>query len=223
MTAASTTPAPQAARRTQISWLAAGVLTALICAAPATRADGADVPGPEEVIETISRHIAAGALERDSTSVADPQHQFELMARVTAPHTDYDHMARLVLEDGWTRATPTQQQRFVAAFRAFLLWTFAHHVADHAGARTVVLTPADSGADQIARVKSVVSPAGGRTLSLDYRLHRVDGRWKLFDVSVDGVSLITMYRFTFARQLATRGLDGLIDLLNSRNRAQRDA
>jgi len=223
MTTARAVSIPQDTHRNLTSLLAVGVLGVLICAAPTSRADGGDAQRPEEVIEAINRHIAAGALDSGGSASADATRRLELMAQATAPHTDFHHMARLVLEDGWERATPGQQQRFVSAFRAFLLWTFYRHAADNPGARTVVLSTAPNASDRVAVVKGVMRSGGGGRLSLVYRLRRVDNRWKLFDVSIDGLSLITLYRNTFARPLAMRGLDGLIEVLNTRNQSQRDA
>lgn len=221
----SSSPARQSPYRTRQSsptLFSVVALTLLLGAASTSRADGTSVPGPQEVVENISKRIAAGVIEQGEIPREGPGRQIQLMEEVTAQNTDFAHMARLVLGSGWARATPDQQRQFVAAFRAFLIRTFAHHVADHAGARTVVSAPRTSASGRIALVRSVVRPVSGQKTDMDYRLRIVDGRWKLFDVSISGVSLITIYRSSFATKIATLGLDGLIEQLTTQNQQLQD-
>ena len=173
---------------------------------------------PVQVVTCISRDIADGLAARAEGELADTRKRLAIIEEAAAPHTDFPYMAELVLGDAWHAASPQEQERFVEAFSSMLLWTFSEHVARHAGERVTFEPVKGEPPEGIAIVRTRIKPAMGHGLLVDYRLRARDGRWRLFDVSVDGMSVVTLFQSSFQAEARRLGLDRLTRELVARNR-----
>ena len=127
-------------------------------------------------------------------------------------------MSRLVLARNWRGATQQQRQRFVEEFRQLLVRTYGSSLSKYSGQEVRYPPMQSSGADDDrVTVQTEILQSGGPSIPLDYRLHRTDSGWKVYDVTVDGASLVLNYRSQFASEIARHGLDGLIQRLAERN------
>jgi phospholipid transport system substrate-binding protein len=136
------------------------------------------------------------------------------------PYFDFTEMTRLAVGRPWREATPEQQKKLEDGFRTLLVNTYTSALTRTVTAdKTVEVKPLQAGAnDKDVTVRSVVKGGGGQPLEIDYRMTKKDPDWKVVDVIVENVSLVTTYRSTFAQEVQQGGIDGLIRSLEQKNR-----
>ncbi len=183
-----------------------------------TAAAGAD-SGPDALIKTTTDEVLAVIKQ-----TSDPQKLVQVAQTKVLPHFDFQRMTRLAVGRGWATASPQQQQALEKEFRELLVRTYTHALATGKGKdATVTVTPLRTGAgDNEATVKTQVRTAGEKPIPIDYQMENTPSGWKIFDVAVDGISLVTNYRESFAAEISKSGIDGLLKLLTAKNRT-RDA
>ncbi len=177
--------------------------------------------GPEQAQEVV-RQTADKVLERvrqDRDRLRqDRQRLHNLVDELIIPHFDFPRMSRWVLGKHWRRADKVQRQRFVSEFRELLIRTYATALLEYSN-QTIEYLPvhAKAGAKSVT-IRTVVKRPAGASIPIEYKLHQGKTGWKVFDISVDGVSLIATYRSSFASQIRSLGVDGLIEQLAKKNR-----
>jgi phospholipid transport system substrate-binding protein len=180
---------------------------------------GADpMPSPVKLVEDTTQRMM-GVLRADHDSLKQhPERLYALVESIVLPHFDFARMSRLVLGRYWRTATAEQRQRFTEAFRALLVRTYAVSLLDYTDQKiTVGPLRAAPGATDVM-VHSEVEQPGALPVPIDYRMNLEGGEWKVYDVTVSGVSLVTNYRSSFATEIQKSGLDHLITTIASRNR-----
>ena len=136
------------------------------------------------------------------------------------PRFDFKQMTQLAVGPAWHKANPEQQQALENGFRALLVNTYTGSLSLTAGGdRTVEVKPARQSGDKDTIVKTLVTQSGRPPISIDYRMENNPDGWKVYDVLVEGVSLVTTYRGTFSEEIRHSGIDGLIKMLETKNRA----
>ncbi len=147
----------------------------------------------------------------------DPNSIYNLLNQIVAPHFDFDATARLVLGHYWRAANPQQQQRFIEEFRTHLVHFYAVSLAKYKDQK-IDYKPlhAPAAADEVV-VNTEVQQQNGLPIPIDYRMHLKDGDWKVYDITIDGVSLVTSNRSNFAAEIQQGGIDTLTDRLAQRN------
>lgn len=135
------------------------------------------------------------------------------------PNFNFDRVSRLVLGKNWTKATPEQKTAFQGEFRSLLLRTYAtalskykNQVIEYKPLRMV------DGANT-ATVKTQILQPGGQPIAVDYTLAKETEAWKVYDIVIEGVSLVTNYRGQFSTEVRQNGLDSLIKKLADKNAA----
>jgi phospholipid transport system substrate-binding protein len=182
---------------------------------------------PIAILEQASdRMLEALKTERQAFR-EEPSRLFDLVERELLPYVDEEAMARMVLGAHWRKATPAQQQRFVKEFRTFLIRFYVSALLDDPARIDQMLANSDNlirfipnpGEDdgKRARVRAEVTPVSGPRIPVSFSLFYKDGAWKVYDVNVDGISIVITYRNNFAQQIARMGLDGLITDMAQRN------
>ena len=141
----------------------------------------------------------------------------QLAEEIVLPHFDFERMTRLAVGRPWQDADQVQRDALVRAFRRLLVNTYS--VALDSGGkpadRLEVKAPQGSG-DQVT-VQSIAHSSGRAPVVVDYRLAKAADAWKVYDVEVEGVSLVQTYRSTFSAEIARSGIDGLIKVLEGRS------
>ncbi len=183
---------------------------------------------PERILAQATDEMITALRQEREMVQAEPTHLFDLVDRVLSPHIDFPRMSRWVLGRYWQQATPDQQQRFMASFRLLLVRFYTSALLedpqrlDNLIARAdglITYLPTDIPADaETVPVRSEVHMPNGQVVPVHFQMHRKDGEWKVFDVSVEGVSVVTNYRSSFASEIQQHGLDRLIEQLDERNR-----
>lgn len=201
--------------------LLAGLGALCLLGGAAQPAGAGGVEGAARLVEETSERLFTAVRQETSAVAADPARASALVDEIVSPQVDYRRVARSTLGRHWRDASPEQQERLVAELRTLLVRSYAGTVVEHAGADVEYLPARASAAGDEAAVPTKVSRASGPPLRIDYRLHRTNGEWKLFDVVVGGASLVTTHRHSFSERIAQGGIEGLIRSLADKNATTR--
>lgn len=143
---------------------------------------------------------------------------FDLVAKHIDPVVDLERSARWILGKHWRKATPDQRKRFVEEFRKMLIRTYAIAVAENPNVDIEYLPVKRTKRPHEAIVETRIPQPTSPPIAIDYRLHGDDKGWKLFDVTIEGVSLVRTYRSSFSPRVRKNGLDALIEDMAEKNR-----
>lgn len=184
----------------------------LTIVAPVAQAGSQD---PEQIVKSTTEQVL-GALRQDGVR-EDPERVYGIIEQMILPHFDFRRMSQWVLGKNWRQANPEEQVRFVDEFRKLLVRTYSTALMEYSD-QEITYLPSHAAPDgDTATVKTRVNQNGGPPIPIDYRLYQRDGDWKVFDVAIDGISLVANYRTTFNQEISTNGFAGLIERLASRN------
>ncbi len=138
---------------------------------------------------------------------------YELVEAKVLPNFDFNRMTQLAIGKHWASASAQQKQALVREFRNLLVRTYATSLTAFSN-QSVEFKPFSMkpGEDDVT-VKSEVKQPGGQAIPIDYSMYRTAFGWKVYDVNIDGVSLVTNYRASFSNTIRQSGIDGLIKLL----------
>ncbi len=164
----------------------------------------------DEVARIVSEDKEIKAGNRDKIN--------QLVETKVVPYFDFKEMAQLAVGKHWSKATPEQREKIVDEFRTLLVRTYAGAIASIAEYKINFKPQRMQPNDNEVTVRSEVLKPGAPPITLDYRMKKQDGSWKVFDVLVDQASLVTTYRGSFNSNVRKGGIDGLIAALVSRNR-----
>lgn len=144
----------------------------------------------------------------------------EVVEKKVLPHFDFQAMTRLAVGRHWRDASPTQQQSLENAFRGLLVTTYTQALSQSATPdQSVEVRPlAVKPADDDVTIKTFVKDPSRKPLAIDYRLAKATNGWKVYDVVVENLSLVTNYRSSFNTEIGKAGIDGLIKALEAKNR-----
>lgn len=142
---------------------------------------------------------------------------YELVDAKILPHFDFTAMAKLAVARNWNKATPAQQDQLVEEFRTMLVRTYAAAIAGVSEYRIDFKPLRMSASDTDVTVNSEVVKPGAPPITIDYRMEKQRDGWKVYDVLVEGASLVTVYRNSFNSEVRRNGIDGLIQTLARRN------
>ncbi|MCL5668457.1 MAG: ABC transporter substrate-binding protein [Gammaproteobacteria bacterium] len=148
----------------------------------------------------------------------DPQLLYRLVDEIVLPHFDFEKMSSWVIGKHWRSATDEQKTRFVQEFRSLLVRTYAVALYEYTDQQVVYLPSRSDPAARETTVKTEVRQSGGAPpISINYDLYFKDNAWKVYDVTIEGTSLVTNYRSNYASEIRQHGLDSLIAKLAARN------
>jgi len=191
-------------------------MVALLMIVPFLAAAEANI-GPNELVkktaETIIQQIKLEQTQIDE----NPEYLFKLVDAVVLPHFDFEKMSKWVLGKHWRKADSAQREQFVDEFRQLLVRTYAKALVDNVD-QPVEYLPlrAKQGASDVT-VNTEIPQDGGFPIPINYSMYQTDNGWKVYDVDIDGISLVANYRTSFASEIRRSGIDGLIDKLASRS------
>ena len=171
-----------------------------------------------QLVVNVSNQVIQELKKYPDMEQRDPNAIYKLLNRIVAPHFDFDATAKLVLGHYWRDANPQQRLRFIQEFRTHLVQFYAVSLAKYKD-QTIDYKPqrAPADADEVV-VNTEVQQQNGPPIPIDYRLHLKDGDWMVYDVTVDGVSMVTSNRSSFAAEIRQGGIDALTGRLAQRNR-----
>ena len=177
----------------------------------------AEVIAPDALIKnTVQEVIAIIKVDKDIQS-GDQKKIIALVDAKVLPNFDFSRMTQLAVGKYWRTATPEQKQSLVTEFRNMLVRTYTKVFTVYRD-QTVEVKPVKMATDDTeVTVKTVISKPGSQPILVDYEMKKADSGWKVYDISIDGVSMVMSYRGTFATQIQDSGIDGLIKTLSVKN------
>ena len=175
---------------------------------------------PDALVKTVADDVLQTLRTDKGLQGGDVGKAMDLVETKILPHFNFESMtADTVGKANWRGATPVQKQRLVSEFKTLLVRTYATSLTSYKSQvvrfKPLKLDPADT----TALVKSEILQPGGQPIQADYLMDKGDQGWKVVDVRFAGISLAANYRTTFAQEMASGGVDGLIDYLANRNKS----
>jgi phospholipid transport system substrate-binding protein len=193
------------------AWLTAAMLGLSFCLAHAQASKAPDV-----LIKEVSTDVLDSVRADKSIKQGDVQKIIALVDQKVMPHVDFQRMTSASVGRYWREATPEQQKQLQDQFKILLVRTYSGALAQVQD-QTVELKPSRSNPDDKEVVVRTEVKGRGDPIQLDYRLEQTPNGWKIYDVNVLGVWLVQSYRSSFAQEIGTNGVDGLIKKLTERN------
>ena len=194
------------------------VMLLLTCSAALALAQTPDT-APDVLVKTVANEVLQIIRSDKDLQAGNNKKAVELIEAKVLPHFNFLHMTQLAVGRDWRNASAAQQKQLADEFHTLLVRTYAKALTEYRN-QTIVFKPFKmNAADSDAKVRSQVSQAGGKPIPLDYFLEKLAAGWKVYDIEVDGISLVINYRESFATEVRNGGIDGLIKTLQGKNRA----
>ena len=191
------------------------VLLAWAIAAPAALAQDL---APDALLRTVAVDVIGKINQDPELQAAGSAKMAALVETRVVPLFDFVQMTQLAMGRNWRLATPEQQKALTEEFRMLLVRTYSSALADYRGEAIDFKQLRAAPPDTDVTVRSEVKQPGKERVTMDYRMEKTSEGWKIYDVKVAGVCLVTTYRDVFAERVREGGVDGLIKYLAAENR-----
>ncbi len=175
------------------------------------------IESPSVLLERTSLQVIKILKDDHELLKKEPERVYKIIDNYILPHLDEVTMAKLALGKNWRKASREQKRAFVEEFRNLLVRTYSKSLIEFSDQEInffpVKLPP---GTDRTS-VKAVVIQPGGPSIPMAYRVRIKNNAWKVYDIKIDGISLVTSYRGTFTQEIRKSGMDGLLKYLRDKN------
>lgn len=175
------------------------------------------VSAPQELVMKTTDLVLAEIQSKKQELSDNPGRIYPLVEDILLPRFDFTQISRLALGDHWKSASDAEKKSFIREFQELLVRTYATALLSYSG-QEIEYPPIKSAPDaKKVKVKTKVKSAGSSAVPIDYSLYKSKKGWKVYDVTIDGVSLVSTYRSNFNSQIRRNKLAGLISDLKERN------
>jgi phospholipid transport system substrate-binding protein len=198
-------------KRSRNGLIALYAAVALVAVGLVARADDA----PRLVVRQITDAVVA-VLQNNSLSADQKRAKIEDTVK---DYVDFETMSRLVLARNWSTLTDQQKRDFTEEFKQHLAVTYGKNVESYNNEKVQITGDRDEGRGDWTVQTKILRPAGGGDILVDYRLRQKDGTWKIIDVVIERVSLVSNFRSQFQDIMANGGIERLLKLLREKNAA----
>ncbi len=174
---------------------------------------------PEQLVREVTQDVLDAIHNDKALQAGDKQKALALAEQKVLPHIDFEQMTRLAVGRPWTSATPQQRQELVTGFRTLLVRTYSNAIGAYHG-QTMKVQPVHMAPDATdVTVRNLYLSPGKAPIPVDYAMSKGPDGWKIYDIVVDGVSLVLTYRSQFQDEIQRAGVAGLIKQLQAKNEA----
>lgn len=174
---------------------------------------------PDALVKRVTDEVLGIVRTDADLQNGNTKRAIELIEQKVLPNFNFQHMTALAVGKEWRKATPDQQQKLSLEFRALLVRTYSNALTGYKNQtvryKAFKMNPGDS---EVTVQTEILQP-GGQPIHLDYSLEKIDNAWKVFDVVVGGISLVTNYREQFSQEIRAGGIDGLIKTVAAKNKS----
>lgn len=175
------------------------------------------VVDPQTLVMQTTEKVLAEVTAKKQELAANPAKIYPLVDDILLPRFDFAQISRLVLGTHWKDASDAEKKSFTKEFRELLVRTYATALLSYSG-QEIEYPPINAAPDaKKVKVKTKVKNAGSAAVPIDYSLYLSKEDWKVYDITIDGVSLVSTYRTNFDSQIRRNKLAGLISDLQERN------
>lgn len=173
---------------------------------------------PDQLVQQTTDKVLAELTDNREALTNDQARLYQLVDEIVLPHFDFPRMSRFVLGKHWKKATDQQQEQFVDEFKNLLVRTYATALFEYTGQEIHYKPFRLKEGESRAVVKTEIKPKDGPAIPIDYALSLgEDSAWRVYDIRIDGLSLVTNYRSVYGRIIQTKGMEHLITSLAEKN------
>ncbi len=189
------------------------IAATVLAVAPAAHAQDS----PDALVKRVASEVLQIVKSDPKVQAGDQQRIREVVETKLLPHFDFERMTALAMGRNWRTATPEQQKKLTDEFRTLLVRTYSGALSQYRD-QQIDYKPlrADANSSDV-HVRTEVIRQGQPPVQIDYGMEKKNGSWKVYDIIVGGVSLVTNYRDEFNEQVRAGGIDGLIKTLVAKN------
>ena len=192
-----------------------GLLAAWLVGFPAAAAE----VSPDTLVDNTAQEVLSIVRQDKELRAGNMAKILDLVEAKVLPHFNFTRMTRLAMGKNWNKATPQQQEELVKEFRTLLVRTYSNALSTYSDYKIKVEPVRSKAGDTDTTVKTKVMQDSGQPVDIDYSMEKAGDEWKVYDVTVAGVSLVTNYRSTFNSQVREGGVEKLLKTLGDKNRA----
>jgi phospholipid transport system substrate-binding protein len=192
-----------------------GLLAAWLVGFPAAAAE----VSPDTLVDNTAQEVLSIVRQDKELRAGNMAKILDLVEAKVLPHFNFTRMTRLAMGKNWNKATPQQQEELVKEFRTLLVRTYSNALSTYSDYKIKVEPVRSKAGDTDTTVKTKVMQDSGQPVDIDYSMEKTGDGWKVYDVTVAGVSLVTNYRSTFNSQIREGGVEKLLKTLGDKNRA----
>ena len=174
---------------------------------------------PDALIQRVTEEVLEIVRKDKDIQNGSTQKVVDLAEKKVLPHFNFQHMTALALGKEWRKASPQQQQQLTAEFKTLLVRTYSNALTGYRNQRIVYKPFKMNAGDTDVLVRTEVHQPGNKPVQLDYSLEKLDAGWKVYDVNVAGISLVTNYREQFGQEVRNGGIEGLIKAITDKNKS----
>src|SRR5687768_3076131 len=199
--------------------MARKIILAALFALAASAALANNELAPDALARSVTDEVLAIVRADKELQGGNPQKVAQLVEAKVLPHFNFTRMTQLAVGRHWRQASPDQQKVLTEEFKTLLVRTYATAFTGYRN-QTVDYRPVRMNAgDTDVVVKSLIRQSAGQPIAVDYSMERSGTTWKVYDVKIEGISLVDNYRNTFSGEVQRGGIDGLIRTLSNKNKA----
>ena len=191
----------------------------LVCAAAVlfVQTAAAQDTTPDALVKSVTEEVIAVIKQDQDIQAGNKRKTIALVEQKVLPHFDFARMTALATGVNWRKATPEQQAILVEQFRTLLVRTYSTALSAYRNQAIDVKPLRGRAGDAEVVVRSEVKQSGAAPMTIDYSMEKAPTGWKVYDVAVGGISLVTTYRETFANEVQSGGIEGLIKSISEKN------
>ena len=195
------------------------IITALVFALAATASHALADVAPDALARSVTDEVLAIVRADKDLQAGNPQKVAQLVETKVLPHFSFTRMTQLAVGKNWRQASPDQQRVLTEEFKTLLVRTYTTAFTQYKN-QTIDIKPLRmSPSDTDVIVKSAIRQPTGQPIAVDYSMEKAGQTWKVYDVKIEGISLVENYRNTFNGEIQRGGVDGLIRTLSNKNKA----
>lgn len=178
---------------------------------------------PDALARSVTEEVLS-AIRADKEMQAGNQKKIvELVEAKVLPHFNFAAMTQVAMGRNWRQANPAQQKRLIGEFRTLLVRTYTTAFSQYKN-QTVDYKPVRMSAnDTDVVVQSLIKQPSGAPVAVDFNMEKTDQGWKVYNIKIEGISLVENYRNTFNSEIQKHGVDGLIKALSDKNHTNAQA
>ena len=173
---------------------------------------------PDAMVKGVTEDVLTIVRQDKDIQSGNTRKAIELVEVKVLPHFNFQRMTALAMGRDWNKASAEQKKQLAQEFKTLLVRTYSNALTGYKD-QTIRYKPTkmQSGDTEVTVKTEIVQP-GNKPIQLDYALEKQADGWKVFDVVVAGISLVTNYRETFTQEVRANGIDGLVQMLSSKNK-----
>ena len=177
---------------------------------------------PDELVRKTADDVISAIKSDKNIQNGNKQKIYQLAEEKILPSFDFERISRLVLGKAWRKATDQQKKQFKAEFRSLLLRTYSIALSKYKDQGIEIKPMRMKPSDEIVTVKTEIVQDGAQPIKVNYALAKNEDSWLVFDIVIEGVSLVTNYRSQFSSEIRKGGMDSLNQKLAKKNKSNKD-